>query len=678
MIVILVLIALLYPAFAEDANRTAWILNPSTTARGSAPEVHSLEVRDGKIVVRSAGISLYQFGALQSRTGVPKPHRYEFQIPAAPKPGKEHLRLPASAIGVFVTGVPIWNAFENSSYQGQNLWHYDTIARSDDGTITATGQLRPETDGLVAPELLRNLLENGSRHSPILGFAFDGYPIYGPWGYANADGTGGLKRLRSSYRLRKMSVRAELPDGTELSSTQRGPDVSDEFPLGTFAEDYLYAPGSGDLDEFNGRFAKTPEYPNGTYAYYLGTDRTGRLAYPYFVGPRYYGEVTARGLSEAFLDGTRAVEPEFTATVVSKKIGALSLSVLATAGSRMSAEQPVLLRFRVTNAKGNPVRFLEHVHERPIHLIVVSEDLAQFDHIHPEITPEDNLEVAYTFQNGGKYRLYADFTAPGAKQLIETFDLDVHGSRRAPETLSTTREPLAPGRAIVARAGGLNILLQSGSALTAQADHELRFQITNASTGEPVRDLEPYLGAWAHFVLIREGWTAFVHAHPIESGAKAVDENQPHVHAPPPPPGPSPDVIRTNVSFAEPGFYKLWAQFQRKGEVITVPFVLRVDPAVSRSKTPVEIPASAVRVRVSSNGYTPASVRVAAGQPIVLAFERDATAACGNKVVFPSLKVERDLPIGETVLVELPAQAGGEIRFTCGMGMYKGSLIAIR
>lgn len=82
-----------------------------------------------------------------------------------------------------------------------------------------------------------------------------------------------------------------MSNGTILTAGQRGPAISDTYPLGCFIQDYKYAAGSGDLDEFNGRFGKTPEYPDGIYAYFVATDENLDPVYPFVVGPSYYGTV---------------------------------------------------------------------------------------------------------------------------------------------------------------------------------------------------------------------------------------------------------------------------------------------------------------------------------------------------------------------------------------------------
>ena len=91
--------------------------------------------------------------------------------------------------------------------------------------------------------------EDSTKHSPIIGWAYDGNPIYGPYGYSNPDGIGGIKQLITGYSLNSSTLRPSA------------------FSLGFFVEDYVYS-ATGDLDEFNGRFCITPEYPNGVYAYF--------------------------------------------------------------------------------------------------------------------------------------------------------------------------------------------------------------------------------------------------------------------------------------------------------------------------------------------------------------------------------------------------------------------------
>ena len=133
---------------------------------------------------------------------------------------------------------------------------------------------------------------NSSAHSPLLGFAYDGFPIYGAYGFANADGSGGVVRLKSSYQLRNITSRTVYANGTDVTD---GPVVNVAFPLGMYREDYEYIqhPSADYLDIHNGRICVTPEYPNGIYCYFTTVDANHNSAYPYVVGPTFYGNKTA-------------------------------------------------------------------------------------------------------------------------------------------------------------------------------------------------------------------------------------------------------------------------------------------------------------------------------------------------------------------------------------------------
>lgn len=133
---------------------------------------------------------------------------------------------------------------------------------------------------------------DSAQHSPLLGFAYDGFPIYGAYGFANADGTGGVVRMRSGYQLRSITERTTHADGTVVST---GAPVNTTYPLGYFREDYEFLTHGEPfyLDEHNGRMCVTPEYPDGTYAYFCTVDVNWNSAYPYMVGPTFYGTVVA-------------------------------------------------------------------------------------------------------------------------------------------------------------------------------------------------------------------------------------------------------------------------------------------------------------------------------------------------------------------------------------------------
>ena len=139
------------------------------------------------------------------------------------------------------------------------------------------------SDGLYAIDEMQ--------HSPLIGFASDGFPIYGAYGFKNTDGTGGIIRMKSGYQKRNITERTNSPTG---ASVDVGPVVSTTYPIGYFREDYEFFGGTAPdiLDEHNGRFCVTPEYPDGMYCYFATVDENWNSAYPYVVGPTFYGNVT--------------------------------------------------------------------------------------------------------------------------------------------------------------------------------------------------------------------------------------------------------------------------------------------------------------------------------------------------------------------------------------------------
>ena len=139
--------------------------------------------------------------------------------------------------------------------------------------------LYPNNEGLAVnyvgygKSLRESLGDDGSGHSPIIGWAYDGNPIYGPYGLEDpADVQSDVKRMISSYEI----VSSNIPNRP----------ASSIFPFGYFVDDYVYT-GSGDLDEHNGRFTKTPDFPQGVYAYFAPVDNLNNPVFPFFIGDTY-------------------------------------------------------------------------------------------------------------------------------------------------------------------------------------------------------------------------------------------------------------------------------------------------------------------------------------------------------------------------------------------------------
>jgi len=353
----------------------------------------------------------------------------------------------------------------------------------------------------------------------------------------------------------------------------------------------------------------------------------------------------------------------------------------------IQAGTPATLFFTVEDKQGAVVKDLQIVHEKPMHLLVVSRDLAEFYHIHPEQMPDGSYRVQHTFPNGGEYKLYADFTPQAAVQVVEQIDVKVSGQERA-------KIPLVPDTKFEKTVEGLKVVMKPSAEIKAGQELMLDFQAFDAKTNKPATDLQNYLGELAHFVIISEDMKDFVHAHPMSkaehdqmSGMK-MDEGASDNHSET---GgshshsvleakttkASPSEVSAHTAFPRAGLYKLWAQFQRGGKVIAVPFIVNV-PEAGAAPTALNnnsIPGDAQKITVSKNGYEPSEIKVEKGKSVKLAFYRADADNCGGEVVFSKLNITRKLPVGETVLIEFTPTETGDIGFACGMGMMKGKVL---
>lgn len=202
--------------------------------------------------------------------------------------------------------------------------------------------------------------------------------------------------------------------------------------------------------------------------------------------------------------------------------------------------------FKVLGADGQPVRSFEEEHEREMHLIVVRRDTAHYRHLHPTLDAGGTWSTKLRLPAAGAYRAYADFTTDGERRTLAT-DLFAAGEFR-PEPVP------APSKA--ATANDYDVSLESGRGLAAGEPAALTFQVSRR--GEPVSDLQPYLGALGHLVALREGDLAYLHVHPEERNGAGGDE------------------IAFAAEFPTAGRYRLFLQFRHEGRVRTVDYTVEV------------------------------------------------------------------------------------------------------
>lgn len=202
-------------------------------------------------------------------------------------------KRPAGQMGLWIDGVAIYGPGDGFSHNGLGVWNRNAIFWERLAFDSCSGH--PDGSSIYHLHQNPNCLydyKNSNSHSPLIGYAFDGFPIYGPFGYSSAnDNKSPVKLMVSSYKVRSISERTSLSNGTVLSSYYYGPTINSTYPLGSYMEDYEFVNGYGDLDLYNGRNCVTPEYPSGTYAYFITLDSSFTAQFPYIIGPYYYGKI---------------------------------------------------------------------------------------------------------------------------------------------------------------------------------------------------------------------------------------------------------------------------------------------------------------------------------------------------------------------------------------------------
>jgi hypothetical protein len=220
----------------------------------------SITIEGDKRVIRANGVPDHKVGQFPN-AGNPNqiaPQPYEFRIPLKPAIATKATPAGMGPFGVAVNGV----VFDPSAAEWWNDdprsgWQYEPIPSGlllgldrNNAHVQPSGAYHYH----AIPTALLERISGGQLKMTLLGWAFDGFPIYGPWSYSVPnDSKSALKKMKSSYRIKS-------------GSRSGGPGGKYD---GSFTQDWEYVPGSGELDECNGRTGVTPEFPNGTYYYVL-------------------------------------------------------------------------------------------------------------------------------------------------------------------------------------------------------------------------------------------------------------------------------------------------------------------------------------------------------------------------------------------------------------------------
>lgn len=239
------------------------------------------------------------------------------------------------------------------------------------------------------------------------------------------------------------------------------------------------------------------------------------------------------------------------------KLTVTSRPLKPKAGEKMS------LRFFISNPKtGTRVRKYVVNHEKLFHLFIVSQDLREYQHIHPELKRDGSFEVETVLPRLGVYKLHADFFPAGGTAQVIHRELSTAGFR----ALKPSVPSLVADEKLVKTIEGMTISLELPNNTVSGVLVPLKYRLTDEKTGEPVRDLEPYLGAWGHALMLNADQTEYLHSHPTEM--LPADENPASLRG-----GPE---VEFKTMFPAAGNYRIWTQFQRAGRIITVFFTVKV------------------------------------------------------------------------------------------------------
>jgi hypothetical protein len=299
--------------------------NPTPIIDAVAANVQSVQYSTNWVYVTTTGVPSYITGPfLDGNPSLAQNQNAIFKISLNPVQNTGNpTNTNGGNIGIFINGVALFDYRDGVSWKnatntiaggplggmGDGVWNRDAVPAEKAGFDCAKGHpamgnyhhhQNPSAFNLDLT-VISNICDiyaadglyliNAAQHAPLIGYSYDGFPIYGAYGYANTDGTGGITRIKSSYQLRNITTRTTYANGNSVTA---GPPVSTTYPLGYFREDYEYIAPTGQdyLDSHNGRFCVTPEYPNGIYCYFATIDANWNSAYPYVVGPTFYGTKT--------------------------------------------------------------------------------------------------------------------------------------------------------------------------------------------------------------------------------------------------------------------------------------------------------------------------------------------------------------------------------------------------
>ena len=383
---------------------TTWSRGQGNQSSPAYAGVHEIHHDASWVYIRTSGLGFHVMGPWyldEAKTrnfpNFPSNTATTYRIPRNPTAFNGTVTTGFGAIGYFVDGVALFDATDTFSYingsasdaspqgggRGDGVWNRDAYVNEgvtfDSANAHQAGNLHhyhanaPAIRHLLNDSVDYNAETNrytenfNGRHSPILGWVSDGHPIYGPYGFSDpVDPDSPVRLLSSGYQKRDGSNgstnlsrtgRTSLPDwtnrlqgrSTTLATNQYGPAVNTTYILGHYLEDYAYKGDLGlsqgvdfDLDEYNGRFCVTPEFPEGVWAYFTTIATDGTPVFPYNIGRNFYGTPNGGSVNtipgDASLSFVGGPSTQHQAVEVSKNGGVVTLTWSTVEGGSYQLE----------------------------------------------------------------------------------------------------------------------------------------------------------------------------------------------------------------------------------------------------------------------------------------------------------------------------------------------------
>ncbi len=364
--------------YQSTANETAgttsttWSRGTGTQTNPTYADVNEINYSASWVYIRTTGLASHIMGPwyldaakTQNFPNFPSNTAVVYRIPRTPTIPATKTATGLGATGRMVNGVSMFDSRDAFSYvnasgtdatptnglTGDGIWNRDGYHNEgvtfDPGLAHQAGnnyhyhaqpialryQLGDHVDYNATTNRYTESTAPVTAHSPIVAWAADGLPVYGPYGYSlPMDSNSGVRRMISGYTKRDgtngttaITVRQVLPlwaqrfqGRTTLTSGQYGPTVNATYALGHYIEDFDYRGDLGqtlgvdfDLNEQNVRFCVTPEYPSGTWAYFTTINADGTPAYPYTTGRQYYGSPTGGASNAATMNADTPLTQHF-------------------------------------------------------------------------------------------------------------------------------------------------------------------------------------------------------------------------------------------------------------------------------------------------------------------------------------------------------------------------------